>query len=84
MDLLASGPQGNGCDSVPVVEWTLEAQQVRKSRPFSFLYSRICFGGLAQLARALAWHARGQRFESVILHYGVDIQKLRVKRSLTY
>ena len=25
-------------------------------------------GGLAQLARALAWHARGQRFESVILH----------------
>ena len=28
------------------------------------------FGGLAQLARALAWHARGQRFESVILHQG--------------
>ena len=27
-------------------------------------------GGLAQLARALAWHARGQRFESVILHQG--------------
>ncbi len=25
-------------------------------------------GGLAQLARALAWHARGHRFESVILH----------------
>ena len=25
-------------------------------------------GGLAQLARVLAWHARGQRFESVILH----------------
>ena len=25
-------------------------------------------GGLAQLARALAWHARGRRFESVILH----------------
>ena len=26
------------------------------------------FGGLAQLARALAWHARGHRFESGILH----------------
>ena len=27
-----------------------------------------CFGGLAQLARAPALHAGGQRFESVILH----------------
>ena len=26
------------------------------------------FGGLAQLARALAWHARGHRFEPDILH----------------
>ena len=25
-------------------------------------------GGLAQLARALAWHARGHRFEPDILH----------------
>ena len=25
-------------------------------------------GGLAQLARALAWHARGRRFDSDILH----------------
>ena len=25
-------------------------------------------GGLAQLARALAWHARGHQFESGILH----------------
>ncbi len=25
-------------------------------------------GGLAQLARALAWQARGHRFESGILH----------------
>ncbi len=25
-------------------------------------------GGLAHLARALAWHARGDRFESDILH----------------
>ena len=25
-------------------------------------------GGIAQLARVLAWHARGHRFESVYLH----------------
>ena len=25
-------------------------------------------GALAQLARALAWHARGHRFDSVMLH----------------
>ena len=29
-------------------------------------------GGLAQLARAPALHAGGQRFESVILHYGIE------------
>ncbi len=28
-------------------------------------------GGLAQLARALAWHARGHRFDSVILHKNI-------------
>ena len=27
-------------------------------------------GGLAQLARAFAWHARGHRFDSDILHLG--------------
>ena len=27
-------------------------------------------GGLAQLARALAWHARGHRFDPGILHKG--------------
>ena len=30
--------------------------------------TKSVLGGLAQLARAFAWHARGQRFESVILH----------------
>ena len=33
-------------------------------------------GGLAQLARALAWHARGHRFDPDILHFpplGVEI-----------
>ena len=41
------------------------------------LFSRISFGGLAQLARALAWHARGHRFDPDILHFpptkGVEI-----------
>ena len=32
-------------------------------------FSDYIIGGLAQLARALAWHARGHRFESDILHY---------------
>ena len=34
--------------------------------------SRIITGGLAQLARASALHAEGQRFESVILHSGKE------------
>ena len=29
-------------------------------------------GGLAQLARALAWHARGHRFDSDILHHSLN------------
>ena len=29
-------------------------------------------GGLAQLARALAWHARGHEFDSRILHKKID------------
>ena len=34
------------------------------------------YGELAQLARALAWHARGHRFDSVILHStGKQIRK---------
>ena len=32
------------------------------------VYLRTRFGGLAHLARALAWQARGDRFESGILH----------------
>ena len=44
--------------------------------------SYICVteGGLAQLVRALAWHARGHRFESDILHKEV----LNVKLSTSY
>ena len=41
--------------------------------PFLFCdYKKVTFavrqGGLAQLARALAWQARGHRFDSGILH----------------
>ena len=32
-------------------------------------------GGLAQLARALAWHARGHRFDPDILHSGACPRK---------
>ena len=31
-------------------------------------FSGTTYGGLAQLARALAWHARGHRFDPDILH----------------
>lgn len=39
---------------------------LRKTSQHIHLQSLI--GELAQLARALAWHARGHRFESGILH----------------
>ena len=51
------------------------------------------YGGLAQLARAPALQAGGQRFESVILHYCENFRigaersqslKFYTKRSLTY
>ena len=35
-------------------------------------------GGLAQLARALAWHARGHRFDPDILH--IVKEKRKTKR----
>ena len=37
---------------------------------FRLLAALSVFGGLAQLARALAWHARGHRFDPDILHSG--------------
>jgi hypothetical protein len=37
-------------------------------------------GGLAQLARAFAWHARGHRFDSDILH----LQKLKNPRQVGF
>ena len=41
------------------------------------VYLRTRFGGLAHLARALAWQARGDRFESGILHKKNLIKSIR-------
>ena len=38
-------------------------------------FSDYIIGGLAQLARALAWHARGHRFESDILHIASSMKQ---------
>ena len=38
-----------------------------------FLIVNLIFGGLAQLARAPALHAGGQRFDSVILHLFLNL-----------
>ena len=40
-------------------------------------FSDYIIGGLAQLARALAWHARGSRFKSDHLHK-IEILKLYI------
>ena len=47
--------------------WNLK-EYIKKLLTFNFLIFSLIFGGLAQLARAPALHAGGQRFESVILH----------------
>ena len=39
--------------------------------PLLLVLLALFYGGLAQLARAPALQAGGQRFESVILHYSV-------------
>ena len=51
------------------------------------IYRQYNYGGLAQLARAPALQAGGQRFESVILHTGNILINLSIcipHRSLTY
>ena len=44
----------------------------------------ISSGGLAQLARALAWHARGHRFDPDILHVWHDCDIVVVIRHVRY
>ena len=43
------------------MKWKLGETRTQTAQP-------LHYGGLAQLARALRLHRRGQRFESVILH----------------
>ena len=44
----------------------------------SFVGDYKLYGGLAQLARAPALQAGGQRFESVILHCGFVMERTKV------
>ena len=56
-----------GTTSVKLKNYRIEEL---KSSIFQFFnFSILSLGGLAQLARAPALQAGGQRFESVILHY---------------
>ena len=58
-----------GTTSVKLKNYRIEEL---KSSIFQFFnFSILSFGGLAQLARAPALQAGGQRFESVILHFPV-------------
>ena len=41
-------------------------------------------GGLAQLARALAWHARGHRFDPDILHNKSKESEYKAKESVLF
>ena len=43
-------------------------KKTRDADSVRLLFTSLLHGGLAQLARAPALHAGGQRFESVILH----------------
>ena len=40
------------------------------------LLKPLVSGGLAQLARALAWHARGHRFDPDILHFAYNTHEI--------
>ena len=44
------------------------------SGAFLLVLTVSVYGGLAQLARALAWHARGHRFDPDILHFEASLR----------
>ena len=46
-------------------------EEVSRNAPLLLVLRTLFYGGLAQLARAPALQAGGQRFESVILHHPV-------------
>ena len=51
-----------------------------KTSPLAIQHSRLTFleGGLAQLARALDLHSRGQGFDSLILHRRCEVERQNV------
>ena len=58
---------------------TEEANEVETLKTFRTFQLSLCYhGGLAQLARAPALQAGGQRFESVILHCGFGMERTKV------
>ena len=58
---------------------TEEANEVETFKTFRTFQLSLCdHGGLAQLARAPALQAGGQRFESVILHCGFWMERTKV------
>ena len=63
---MCSGSKGRNEKAHPVPQNILSHRFVGKHQNISHLCTHN--GGLAQLARALAWHARGHRFDSDILH----------------
>lgn len=56
-------PPPNGSNGNPAVDFSGRYLEIK-----NFRYLCTHNGGLAQLARALAWHARGHQFDPGILH----------------
>ena len=69
-------------DNVGVTSSNLVGSTLREERLVRSLPTDP--GGLAQLARAPALHAGGQRFESVILHIHPPKRKCRWKKRVLY
>ena len=66
--------------SLPGTTLSRQAMRPDSARDYSAKVHTV--GGLAQLARALAWHARGHRFDPDILHSPLPLVAIG-KRSLT-
>ena len=62
----ACGPAHRNCGDAVTVHFPFAHRT--NQRIFTLASAEARHGGLAQLARALAWHARGHRFDSDILH----------------
>ena len=65
----------------PFSDYPLSLLRLPLAHPMNSCIFAAAIGGIAQLARALAWHARGHRFESDYLHFKnperVDFQRVR-------